>query len=682
MNAPVPRASALLAALVLTAAARAHGGQYRGPGEVAPPAPGSVGGSSSGSGSGGAGPGDSSSKGTPGAAPRTGGGGAAAGGPPGPALGAGARGAPVDEDLGRWEFWWEFGKDPFLRLRDAVYAGTRSPEDDVLPGPRSAFARAAVERPTDADLARVSGALAAALRAAADRDTVSGCIVALAKIGRDPAAATLPALFEPYLKVGDQEIRETAALALGIAGQLRPEAVERQSSLLRDDAAGRRQWAFAAYGCGLLLARAAAHPREAAELTEGLLAIVRAPQSHGRELLVAAIEALALLPRGLPGPSGRLLRERVVLALGDYYRAELGPGERLMQAHVPPAIARLLPAADPAAAYWQRLFADDLRAGIDTEAGRSGQRRGDHLHVAQSCALALGGMTRPWEGDADPDDAAVAATLLDAYHHHRDQQTRAFALLALARIGGERARATLLAELDRAGRAIEQPWCAVALGVLHARAAELAARRGASLDTDRELHDALLAAFARARNPSAVGAIAIALGLAGDLRAGDRLRAALADNRQRDDVAGYTALGLGLLRDQRAAGLVRDVLADSGNRPFLMMQCVRALGLIGDRGAGELLCRELEAPGGTLAELAAVAAALGQIGDRHALDPLLRTLADDRLTPLTRAFAAVALGSICDKDPLPWNHVFASCTNYRAATATLTDGASGILDIL
>jgi hypothetical protein len=68
--------------------------------------------------------------------------------------------------------------------------------------------------------------------------------------------------------------------------------------------------------------------------------------------------------------------------------------------------------------------------------------------------------------------------------------------------------------------------------------------------------------------------------------------------------------------------------------------------------------------------------------DRRSLDPLLKMLRNPELTPLTRAFAAVALGGICDKDPLPWNTAYATQTNYRAATATLTDGQSGILDIL
>ncbi len=694
MSVPSPRARALVAALAAAAPLVAHGGQYRGPSDVKPPTPSSVSdrASPSGNGSGGAGSTPSGPTTTTPAGSAAGGGRGIAGGA-GPAVGGGVRGTPVEDDLGRWEFWWEFGKDPFLRLRDAIYAVSRSAEDDVLPNPRFAFTRRPIERPREADLDRVANALLAALRQAHDRDTISGCLVAVAKIGRDQPDWTIVDVVTPYLRGGDQELRETAALAFGIAGSLRAAAVERLQALLRDDVRGRelsggvpvneRTRAFAAYGCGLLLARTADRVAVAAALAEPLLEVVRAPAAHGRDLKVAAVEALGLLPRDLAGPAGKLLRARVVAALGEYYRADLGPGERLLQAHAPPAISRLLAARDLTAAFWQRTFADDLRAGIDTDAGTTVPRRGDNLFVAQSCALALGTMTSAWNGDVDGDpDAAAARTLLDAYHHHRDQQTRAFSLLALARIGGTQARATLLREIDVAGRALERPWCAVALGVLHARAAELAARRGATPETDRELTAALDRAFAEARNPSAIGAIAIALGLAGDERAGDRLRGALVANRQRDDVAGYIALGLGLMRDPRAVPEIRGLLAGASRRPFLMMQCVRALGLIGDSSVTETLCRELETDEPSLAKLSAAASALGQIGDRRSLDPLLRMLASDTLTPLTRACAAVALGSICDKDALPWNHVFASFTNYRAATETLTDGASGILDIL
>ena len=84
-----------------------------------------------------------------------------------------------------------------------------------------------------------------------------------------------------------------------------------------------------------------------------------------------------------------------------------------------------------------------------------------------------------------------------------------------------------------------------------------------------------------------------------------------------------------------------------------------------------------------VARLSAVAVALGHIGDRRSIDPLIRLLDDDRnLTSLAQAFVAAALGGIGDKDDLPWNSVLATDINYRARVDTMTNGRSGILDIL
>ena len=683
----------LLASILLCEAALAHGGQYRGPGNVVPPTT-STGTGSSGSGSSPNGNNSGSGTGaTTGASPGTPSGPASAG--TANAIGSrGAnrgRGAPLDDDLGRWEFWWEFGKDPWLRLRDAIQESRIGNADDQLLARGPLAARMPVQRPTEADLAAASEALAAALQSAHDRDTISSCLVALAKIGRDTKNASLHALFLPCLQSGDQELRETAAVAFGICGQPTPDHLSVMSALVADNAEGRklsggsavneRTRAFAAFGQGLVLARNA-NPALTMSAVTQLSGILAHPESHGRDLKVAVIEALAQLPPDDASAATKVLRTSILDRLHAYYVRDLGPGERILQAHVPTAIARLLPAtAADARTQWRDLLLADLRSGIDTTGARSGDGRGGNLYVAQSCALALGGLAAPWHDNTDA-DAIVGQTLLDAYRSHRDQQTRAFALLGLARQGGDEAKKQLLRALDEGNRAFEQPWTAMALGVLHARSVQQGEKDGTRVEPDPALNAALQRSFAAARNPSSLGAFAIAMGLSGDDTAADSLRRTLADNRQRDDIAGYVALGLGLLRDRLAVGEVRALLEDAQRRPFLMLQCVRTLGLLGDQSVADTLCLELENPDPSLVRLSAVAAALGQIGDRRSLAPLQRMLANPNLTPLTRAFAAVALGRICDKDPLPWNSIYASNTNYRASTETLTNGSSGILDIL
>jgi len=110
--------------LALPDTASAHGGQYRGPGDVVPPNPG--GGRTPGpTGPTTPGPAGPSTPGpagpsTPGpAGPATGGPGGPTGGPAG---GPTTGGVEIGDDLTRWEFWWEFNKDPFINLKEAVHS--------------------------------------------------------------------------------------------------------------------------------------------------------------------------------------------------------------------------------------------------------------------------------------------------------------------------------------------------------------------------------------------------------------------------------------------------------------------------------------------------------------------------------------------------------------------------------
>lgn len=672
----------ILLSTTLAAPALAHGGQYRGPGTVAPQPSNAGSGQTSGNGnnggSGASGP-SAGSSGAAASAPTN----ATANGAIGAARGMTPRGVQLDEDLGRWEFWWEFGKDPFLRLREAVHGGNVS--EDQLLDRRVGAARFVAQRPSAADLDVVCSALEQRLADDPDRDTASACMVALAKIGGARRNKSLLPLVTPHLRGKDQELRETAALALGIHGGDDADALAALIGLAEDGARGRklsgdvavneRTRAFAIYALGLLRARAT-DPKRIAEIDGPMLAVLANPAAHSRDVKVAAVEALGLPPRGDGSAEFRLAIERAVGALGGYYRAELGPGEHLLQAHVPPALARLLRANRLALDFWRDRFAADLRASL---AGSTEPARASSAFVAQSCALALGDLSEPWN-DALAPEAATAELLVACYREHKDRQTRSFALTAIARMGGDEARDLLLKELAVAGKSIERPWVAMALGVWSARRA---ANEGSAGSADQDVRTALRAAFGEAKNPNAAAALGIALGLAGDKdQDGPALQQALADRRNQDDAAGYLALALGLLRDRATIGDVRDLLRASSRRPFVMLQCSRALGLIGDQGVTEMLCQELQDPEAGLFRLSAAAAAIGQLGDRRSLEPLLALLRDAKKTGLTRAFAAVALGSVCDKELLPWNSAYATQTNYRAAVDTLTDGARGILDIL
>ena len=57
-------------------------------------------------------------------------------------------------------------------------------------------------------------------------------------------------------------------------------------------------------------------------------------------------------------------------------------------------------------------------------------------------------------------------------------------------------------------------------------------------------------------------------------------------------------------------------------------------------------------------------------------------LQNESLTERARGFAAVALGIVADKELLPWNSKISVDLNYRAAVSSLSDGGSGIVEIL
>jgi HEAT repeat protein len=674
----------LLVGLVLgcSSLAHAHGGQYRGPSDVKPPSSsGSTGGSGNTTKSGG-----SPAGGTAGATSPSSGNTAT-----GPAAGAAAgtvnrnRGMAIDEDPTRWEFWWEFGKDPYVqidRLRGGAARAVLQPgADDTLLNPRLRARTPDALPPTADDLDALAVHLVRILRSKPSRDIVSASLVALAKIGRDQPNAALFDVIAPFLRSADQEERETAALALGIAGQIRHQAtLDLLLALLGDQEAGRaacarasvddRTRAFAAFALGLWLARqpqaATAH-----RIVDALCQRVANHTSAAREITVAAIEALAQLPPDWDGPAAAALRDLACRQLLAFYELPLGPGEQLVQAHVPTALARL--ASGPTRALWRDRCARDLEHSLQ----RDSRLAKTSIHIPQSCALALGELAGPWHDRTSPDHT-IGELLLEVYRRHHDVQTRSFALLALARLGGTLAKERLLEAFAAGNRAYEKPWAGVALGVLYDREQ----RRDASLTADPELLAALRAEFVQTKNPGALGGLAVALGLAQDRQAADALRAALHDNRHRDEVVGYLGIGLALMRDERAIGPLRQLLEESARRPAVTLQAARALGMLGDTGVVEVLCAKLRSGDQSVVRIAALASALGQIGDRRSLQPLLAIANDEQAPLLSRAFAVVALGGVGDKDPLPWNANYATLTNYRAATSTLTDGGAGILDIL
>ncbi len=637
-------------ALGLAAVLSAHGGQYRGvvvPNQPAPPPP----------------SGNPSTP--PGLRPAPGPG--IRGVTPGPGTGTPLEANPITE----WHTWWEFNKDPYVQARGLDKAGPETGSDDFYLGVRRAVDRIDTLAPTDDDKQKlIVPVLVALLEEERNRDVQSACLVALGKVGRDvPGDAPgggLEALLSARISRGDQEVRETAVLALGIAGRV--QALPLLAGLLRDDAVGRklegrdnvadRTRAFAAYALGLLAHRSedAAVDQEIADL---LFSVLRDQEQDDRELRCAAINGLGILGNGDSSGAGKFLLWRTVEFLLDYHGKDLGRSDELVQAHAPIAIGRLLGRGD--SSLHQRCkqrFADELLA-----------RKRRSVAILQSDAIALGMLALPTK-----DDEEFVAALRSTYEDGHDRLARSFALMAMGRIGGADNKAWLLRAYERGNKSTERPWIALALGMWAACGNE--DERGDATIVRRLTDD-----LQDSSNRNTTSALAVAVGLTRHPLAFEPLSETLRTSEANEQVAGYCAVALGLLGDRNAVPMLSQLLARSERRQFLLPQTALALGMLGDRQANEQLVAMMK-KSQSVTSLAALARAIGQIGDRRAIEPLCAILDDRETTKLGRAFVAAALGGVGDKDLLPWNLPLGVDCNYATGMDTLTNGQTGVLDIL
>jgi HEAT repeats len=674
---------------------RAHGGQYRGPGDVVPPSPGGGGRTGGPAGPTTGGPAGPSAPGPSG--PATGGpAGPSTGGPAGPAGGrgpqTGGRGAQLEDDLTRWDFWWEFNKDPFIRLRDAVLAGgaITGSDDFYLGSTRRSEAKDSM-RPSDAD---IMGEILPALRKAlgdwertsgAQVDIPSSCMVAMAKIGKDHNDFKLVDVFKPQLKAGNQELRESAALSLGIAAMAGEEEVKLLTGLVLEDELGKtvsggavnqRTRTFAAYGLGLL-----AYRTETVEIKQkafdALKVVLNDDKVTDRNVKVGAIQGISIL--NIPnGPSAKDAEKQLLAdaltTLEGYYMKSLGSGEQLIQSHVPPSIAKLIGRDHEKSEYYKELFAADLQ--------EKGKVKRSSIFIPQSCVMAIGLMAKPYDDKDDKKnpDNKYSKLLLDTWKDHKDLQTKNFAMMGLGLIGGSLNKDVILKEFDKGNKNQQKPWCALALGVYSHFKYE-AQKENSELETF--IGETLASELKTAKDPSLVGALAISLGLTKFSEAADEMRKRMIDNIPNEQMAGYLAIGLALMNDRRSIeDLNNTVLPQSTRRFDLLQQAAIALGKLGDKKVADTLQALMTDGEPNLAKLSAIASAIGFIGDKRTIQPLKRMLFDDKLTEISRAFAAVALGGIADKEMLPWNTKIGVNSNYRASVETLTNKQNGILDIL
>jgi HEAT repeat protein len=516
---------------------------------------------------------------------------------------------------------------------------------------------------------RIVPALAALIERERSRDVQSACLVALGKVGLDSPGIEIEGLLAARISRDDQEVRETAVLALGIAG--RTTAVPRLRALLRNDADGKkladqaevgeRLRTFAAYGLALIARRSGEAPLQQ-EVHELLWSLLRDPATSSRDLRVACVLGIGILRADPDRSTDKRLGWRAVEQLLAWFEQDLGAGEELVQEHAPISIARLLGrGTSPLHQRCKRTFVACLEA--DTRRGNA---------ILSSAAIALGMMSLPPESHAE--DAAASKALQHNYERGAEEHVRMFSVMALGRIGGAGNRAWLLSAYPRGNKMMEKPWLAIGLGVHAAGAA-----RGGTVDED--IAGLLLHELVTASHEDMVTPLAVAVGLTGHKPAASKVLDMLRDRSENERVAAYLCTSLGLLGDPVAVPALVEVLERSQRRPFVLQQCAVALGSLGDAEVTPRLVKMLR-EGSSVAVLAALASAITRIGDRRAIDALIAASADEEVPKLGRAFVAAALGGVGDKDPMPWHLPLSVDANYSSPVDTLTNGATGILDIL
>jgi HEAT repeat protein len=615
----------------------------------------------------------------------------------GPATGALSFDGP---DTTSWEYWWLYNKDGYLELKSHVLAGEVSTGGDAALGLGTAAVSSSSAMMLDT---RIVPGLLQVLDKETDNELVTSAMIALARLADGPRAAHASEwahVFQRFVHDPNQEIAETSVLSRGLVGDesSAPDLVAllENSADAQKQVGGRevsaRTRAFAAYALGML----ASHSKNEDVrrfLVHHVVNELARPGHATPDIQVACIIALGLAPlrwadadgasAGATGTRGATTnastKKGTVVATTsretqiDAVLAILRDKEvhRLVRAHAPEALARLLVDA-PQAAREEVVHA--LLEFVEPSAR-------DKDEVVQGCVLALGAIA---DSDREKLDVQVRTTLMRLVEGG-DLQSRCFAIISLglagARAGGEGSaegvadvRKFLVSRLTE-GKSRERAWAAIGLGILERGAAA----RG--LEPSLSARGVMLSAFKDTGSGDEVAALAIGIGLAGDRKAVPALLAKL--ERTADaGTQGYLAVALGMLGDERAVEPLHRQLADARFKPKLLNDTAIGLALLDDSTLVPDLVKTL-ASAQSLASQSAAASVLGWIGDHRSIEPLCGLFEKREVTTSARAFAAVALGRVCDRDRLPWNAAVSTGIQYRAATDTLTSAnGSGLLDIL
>lgn len=456
---------------------------------------------------------------------------------------------------------------------------------------------------------------------------------------RELLLSTLPLLVEA-LDAAEPAVREAAALALGRIGY--PASQDLLTNLLEDADAAVRQ--ATCLGLGLL-----ATPEAEAAL--------RARFEDAS--LTAAERSFAAIGLGLSGRTGAGSTLKLkVLGLGEKETAESDPllaqaiviaaGVHGSRDFVPLLLdldARLVALDDTASqrlrvAVFQALGGlGDARASTAIAAALE-RAKGD---LARAAAQALGRLG----------EVSAVLPLAAKVRSCHDDECRALCLIAIGRIGGNRAIEELnhLKPVSGTDEGVHSAWL-IANGLTHSKESYERLRNTVLAGSRASQAAQPVEASARAGEETLRGAAAISLGLFGNPQAIEALTAALEGARDGDPVfQGYLTTALGLLRTPAAEERLLSLAAEATSLPAEARRgLMLGLGFCATERSGLALARLLVTDGNAEVRWAG-ARALAYVRSNDALRVLvedLRTCLDEKQAPARAAHLVLGLGFLGD----------------------------------
>ncbi|MEN8150373.1 MAG: HEAT repeat domain-containing protein [Planctomycetota bacterium] len=558
------------------------------------------------------------------------------------------RAAPKMMSFENWLFWWAYNKDEILNLKSRL----KNRETNIASGSSGPFLGKGKggTGTQSATPQMIKSVIVPALESVVDNkdihpDIRGGALIGLARA--EPTKKYLDRFFAISKADSDEDkvVQESAIIALGILQIKEQEVRDHLISLVEDRNYPMRGRCFAMLALGLLQDSS----DEVFKALEGRL--------DGSEVHLD-VPVCALLAIGLIGDDKKVPQLVEWLEAGKIGREKLSDLEK---AWVVAALGKI-------------GHEDALKpiSKVLREKGRYAKR---------SAAIAIGQIATQVTDEAE--QQKYAKMLMQFHKTEGDLTSKNYALTSLGRMGGhanasvkvrDGVKTFLKMQFKEVNKTTERPFVALSMGLLGFDGPDQSPKPQALKE---ELAAVIRPALeARKGDKTALGALAISLGMLKDQGSVDLLKKILSDRGMDKKLRGASAMALGLIGDQGANDVILTALKEREDRDLRVDTAVAA-GLLGSPKAVDELVKVLNDKKASQFVLGSVALALGQIGDSRAIEPMTMILEPQKTNgtypDLTRALVAVALGQLSDRRDVRVLYRMSKDINYRASVPALDE---------